>query len=182
MQLLESTLTQDFFTLFGLKQRFNLDLEQLQQQYRELQASVHPDRFVDSGPAQQRLAMQSSARVNEAYQTLRQPVDRARYLLSLNNIDTEEESNTAMPPDFLMMQMEWREAVEDAVQAESFDMLELQESRLHKEQQVLHRQLEVELDIEQNYRLAATLVRKLRFLDKLEQEIDQAYAALDDAL
>ena len=102
---------QDFFALFNLPRRFALDRSALDTAYRQIQGEVHPDRFAARPDAERRLALQWATQVNEAYQTLRQPLARARYLLSLSGVDTAEDSNTAMPAEFLMLQMEWREAI-----------------------------------------------------------------------
>src|SRR3954465_15481552 len=127
-------LSQNHFELLGLKPSYALDSSELESRYRELQGRVHPDRFAASPEAERRVAMQWAGQANEAYRTLRDPVGRARYLLSLKGFDTGEESNTAMPPDFLMQQMEWREAVGEARaerDARALERLrgELQESR-----------------------------------------------------
>src|SRR3954471_5688260 len=110
-------LSQNHFELLGLKPSYALDSSELESRYRELQGHVHPDRFAASPEAERRVAMQWAVQANEAYRTLRDPVGRARYLLSLKGFDTGEESNTAMPPDFLMQQMEWRESVAEAREA-----------------------------------------------------------------
>jgi molecular chaperone HscB len=121
---------QNHFQLFGLSPSYQLDSAQLEQQYRVLQALVHPDKFAHASVAEQRVAMQRATWVNEAYQTLRKPINRARYFLSLCGVDTQEETNTAMPLDFLMAQMEWREAVVDAQQVRNADALHELESRM----------------------------------------------------
>src|SRR4030067_868841 len=108
---------QNYFDLFGLAQFCQVDITQLEQQSRALQALVHPDKSAHLPDAEQRLAMQRATLVNEAYQTLRNPLRRARYLLSLHGVDIQEENNTLMPPDFLLAQLEWREAVSEAQQA-----------------------------------------------------------------
>jgi molecular chaperone HscB len=104
----------DHFALFGFKQAFRLDLSDLDSRYRDIQAQVHPDRFAHAGEAERRLSMQWATHANEAYQTLKKPLERAKYLLHLAGHDIQAESNTAMPADFLMEQMEWREAVMEA--------------------------------------------------------------------
>lgn len=104
----------DDFTLFGLPQRFTLDRADLDQRWRRLQGEVHPDRFAAEGGAAQRVAMQWSVRVNEAYGRLKQPLQRAAYLCELRGAPIEAENNTAMPAAFLMQQMEWRESLDDA--------------------------------------------------------------------
>ena len=98
----------------GLPAKYAVDPSRLEQGYRDLQSRVHPDRFAAATDADRRLAMQWATRANEAYSVLKDPLERARYLLQLKGYDTEEETNTAMPPDFLMQQMEWREAVAEA--------------------------------------------------------------------
>ncbi|MDP2143264.1 MAG: Fe-S protein assembly co-chaperone HscB [Gallionella sp.] len=177
MQLSGFDLQQDHFRLFGLPRSFAIDATQLDQHYRALQAQVHPDKSAHLSEAEQRLAMQHSTQVNEAYQTLRKPLARARYLLSLQGVDTQEETNTAMPLDFLMEQMEWREAVAEARDVEVLDELE---ARLHRETRELETQLAGKIDADKNYADAAGLVRKLRFMEKLAEEIHSAYDEIDN--
>ena len=170
---------QTFFQLFCLAQSFYLDASSLEQQYRALQMRVHPDKSAHLPDAEQRVAMQQATFVNEAYQTLRSPLRRARYLLKLNDVDTQEETNTAMPMDFLAAQMDWREAVIDAQQARDVDALAEQENRMHVETAALEAQLAVKIDTEKNYAAAAELVRKLRFMEKLAEEIHAAYDEIE---
>ena len=161
------------FELLGFRPEYRVDNGALERAYRELQRSVHPDRFATAGEAQKRLALQASARANEAYRTLRDPVARARYLLSLKGFDTGEESNTAMPPDFLMQQMEWREAAAEARAERDARALEKLRGELDQARGEMLDQLERALD-DANYEAGCSLVRKLRFLEKLEEEIDEA--------
>lgn len=107
-------LSDNDFVLFGLPERFALDRADLDARWRKLQASVHPDKFAAEGAAAQRVAMQWAVRVNEAYRRLREPLTRATYLCALRDAPIEAESNTAMPKAFLMQQMQWREALDDA--------------------------------------------------------------------
>jgi molecular chaperone HscB len=100
-------LQQDFFSLFNLPARFQIDTALLEQQYRALQAQVHPDKFSHLSEGERRLSVQWATRVNEGYQALRDPLHRARYLLTLHGVDTQEESNTAMPAEFLMQRGTW---------------------------------------------------------------------------
>src|SRR5438132_12609726 len=108
---------QNHFELFGLQAAFSVDEAALDQSYREIQSRVHPDRFAHAGDAERRASLQWTTRVNEAYRTLRNPVSRASHLLALNGIDVAFETNTAMPAEFLMEQMELREALEEATQS-----------------------------------------------------------------
>lgn len=172
-------LQQDFFSLFGLPANFQIDSAVLEQSYRALQSQVHPDKFSHLSEAERRLSMQWATRVNEAYQTLRSPLNRARYLLSLQGVDTQEESNTAMPIDFLMQQMEWREALADAKQAKNADMLDKIEQQAQFMQRVLEQELAGALDNAHDYVAASGIVRKLKFIEKIAEEIGSAFDELD---
>jgi molecular chaperone HscB len=166
--------SRNHFDLLGLPARFALDAGALERSYREVQSRVHPDKFAASGEAERRVAMQWATRANEAYRTLRDPVARARYLLSLKGFDTGEESNTSMPPDFLMQQMEWREAVGEARKAGDAAALEALRKDLGESRTAMLGMLSRALDGEANYEAGCSLVRKLRFLEKLDEEIDDA--------
>ena len=107
------------FELFGLPQRFAQDRAALDARWKELQREAHPDRFAAQGAAAQRVAMQWSVRINEAYQRLKDPLKRAAYLCELRGAPIDAENNTAMPADFLMQQMEWREALDEAERREA---------------------------------------------------------------
>ena len=168
------------FQRLGLAPSFRLDMSQLEQSFRALQAQVHPDKSAHLADSEQRLAMQRSTLVNEAYQTLKSPIKRARYLLSLQSVDTQEETNTAMPVDFLMAQMEWREAVADAERLRDVAALDHLESRMKQDTRELEVQLAVKIDDERDYEGAAQLVRKLRFMEKLAEEISSAYDEIDN--
>jgi len=174
LQRLTSAFARNHFELLGLRPSYSLDSSELESRYRELQGRVHPDRFAAAPEAERRVAMQWAAQANEAYRTLRDPVDRARYLLSLKGFDTGEESNTAMPPDFLMQQMEWREGVADARASRDAARLELLRSEIAGERTEMLQTLERAIDRDANYDAGCSLVRKLRFLDKLDEEIDEA--------
>lgn len=171
--------SKNHFELFGLEPAFRLDLARLEQGYRDIQSLVHPDRFVHLSEAERRVSMQWATHANEAYQTLKKPVSRARYLLHLNGIETREETNTAMSPEFLVAQMEWREAVMEAKIAQDADLLFRFETRLQHETAALHDHLARSLDVEKNYAAAAESVRKLKFLEKLQHEIGDAIEALE---
>jgi molecular chaperone HscB len=166
--------SRNHFELLGLPVAFAVDAEALDRAYRELQGRVHPDRFAAASEAERRVAMQWATKANEAYRTLRNPVDRARYLLSLKGFDTEEESNTSMPPDFLMQQMEWRESVAEGRARRDAGALEALRREIGASRTEMHAFLARALGGERNYDAGCSLVRKLRFLDKIEGEIDDA--------
>ena len=168
-----SDFSRNHFELLGLPMKFALDASRLERGYRELQTRVHPDRFAASTEAERRVAMQWAARANEAYRTLRDPLARARYLLQLKGFDTGEESNTSMPADFLMQQMEWREAAAEARAERDARSLGRLREELDESRGEMLDQLERALDTGQ-YDAGCSLVRKLRFLEKLEEEIEEA--------
>lgn len=105
-------LTSNYYELFQLPVSFEVDLKDLSERYRTLQSSIHPDKFANAGDLERRLSVQQSARINDAFQTLRNPLRRARYILQLNGIDLDSDTDTGMDTQFLMQQMELREALE----------------------------------------------------------------------
>ena len=172
-------LTADFFSLFELPRAFRLNVSELDSRFRDVQARVHPDRFAHASESERRLSMQWATRVNEAYQTLKKPLGRARYLLELAGHDLEAENNTAMPADFLIEQMEWREAVMEARTGGDHHELERLHNRLHGDLAGRYDEIGRLLDDERHFALAADRVRRLMFLEKLLSEIDDALASLE---
>lgn len=169
----------DHFELFGLPRRQGLDDLELERVYREVQSRVHPDKHAHLGDAERRLAMQWASRANEAYLTLNDPLKRAEYLLRLVGHDPEIERNTAMPTDFLVEQLEWREGVEEARQATDVDRLDGFHRRLRTEMAAQYAELAEAIDGRRDYPLAAQIVRQLMFKEKLLHEIDEALAAAE---
>ncbi|MDP3539656.1 MAG: Fe-S protein assembly co-chaperone HscB [Azonexus sp.] len=170
----------DHFALFGLNRGFRLDLSDLDSRFRDIQAQVHPDRFANAGDAERRISMQWATHANEAYQTLKKPLERAKYLLHLIGHDIQAENNTAMPAEFLMEQMEWREAVMDARNGRDHHELEHLHNRLRGDINGRYQELGELLDGSGDFVLATDRVRRLMFLEKLLHEIDDALASLED--
>lgn len=168
----------DHFAVFGLPRRQALDVEQLEALYRARQAEVHPDRFAHASDAERRRAMEEAARVNEAYVTLKDPLKRARHLLELAGHDVGLETNTAMPADFLMAQLERREAVAAARAQGDSDALDAAARALRKEIRAELAALETALE-GGDHAAAGERVRRLMFHEKLLHEIDEAFAALE---
>jgi molecular chaperone HscB len=166
----------DDFTLFGLPERFALDATQLDRRWRELQVEVHPDRFAAQGAASQRIAMQWSVRVNQAYQRLKDPLKRAAYLCARRGAPIDAERNTAMPRDFLMQQMAWREALDEA--GDDVALHALAEQVQEHEQALLGR-LHDMLDQHNDVAAAAAQVRSLMFVERFRRDIDQRLEALE---
>lgn len=171
--------SKNHFELFGIPAHYQIDLIHLEQAYRDIQSQIHPDKFAHLSDAERRLSMQWSTQANEAYQTLKLPLGRARYVLYLNGIEINEETNTAMSPAFLMQQMEWREAIGDAKIAKDVPELEHLSGKLRAEIHAQQNQLADLLDKEKNYSKAAEIVRELKFMEKLREEINYALEALD---
>lgn len=174
---MQTDFKKNHFELFGLPPAFALDPANLDRIFRVLQSEVHPDRFAAASDAEKRLAMQWATRVNEAYQTLKKPLSRARYLLGLQGVDTQEESNTSMPADFLMRQMEWREQAAEASANRDLLALEALALDLSGEAGALRAGLEERIAM-RDWPEAALLVRKLRFIEKLEEEINFAFETI----
>ena len=170
---------QNHFELFHLPQRFSIDVKMLEEAYHEVQNQVHPDKFATASDAERRVAMQWATRANEAYQTLKNPFKRAAYLCELHGVDLEIESNTAMPREFLMQQMEWREALDEARESRDLEALEELADTLHatvkKELVRIGAQLESD-DVES----AAQGVRQLMFLEKFGSEVARVADSLAD--
>ncbi len=162
-------LQSDDFELFDLPRRFAQDRSAVDARWKELQREAHPDRFAAQGAAAQRLAMQWSVRINEAYQRLKDPLRRAAYLCELHGAPIQAEDNTAMPAAFLMQQMEWREALEEARGEDDLDRLddEVQESR----RSAIARCTEL-IDQQSDYAGAAREVRALMFIARFAQDIE----------
>ena len=172
-------LSQTHFALFGLPQTYAIDRNQLDSAYRGLQNTVHPDRFAAQPEAEQRVAMQWATQVNEAYQTLKHPVSRGVYLLKLQGIDALDASNTKMAPAFLMQQMEWREAIEEARAAKNVATLDSLSDDLRATHRRIEAQLNELIDAAQDYEGAREAVRQLRFMDKLIAEVGDVYEELE---
>ena len=172
-------LTSNHFELFGLEPVFALNAASLDAAYRDIQAKVHPDRFAHAGDAERRASVQWTTRVNEAYRTLKDPLQRAKHLLELRGVDVAFESNIAMPADFLVQQMALRESLEEAVEAKDAASLDSLRKGLVEDKRRLETQIGESIDARKDYRSAAELVRKLQFLDKLDTEIDLGYEALE---
>ncbi|MGZ9046838.1 MAG: Fe-S protein assembly co-chaperone HscB [Telluria sp.] len=169
---------QNHFDLFQLPATFALDMGALDTAYRDVQGRVHPDRFVNATDAEKRVAMQWATRANEAYQTLRNPQKRAQYLCELNGVDLKTESNTAMPMDFLMQQMEWREALGEARASKDADALDALDEQVRQARKSRMAQIGTQLD-GGDYEHAAQGVRALMFLEKFSEEVQYAFEALE---
>ncbi|MDE2606704.1 MAG: Fe-S protein assembly co-chaperone HscB [Burkholderiales bacterium] len=163
------------FELFGLPQRFAQERAGIDARWKDLQREAHPDRFAAQGPAAQRVALQWSVRINEAYQRLKDPLKRAAYLCERLGAPIDAENNTAMPPEFLMEQMEWREALDEARDEEELE--DLSDRVLRRRRDMLARIGQL-LDQEGDAKAAAQQVRALMFIERFAADIDSRLAQL----
>ena len=163
-------LSDNDFQIFGLPERCELQRSELDDRWKALQSEVHPDRFAAEGAAAQRVAMQWSVRVNEAYQRLKDPLQRSAYLCGLHGVPVQAENNTAMPAAFLMQQMEWREALDEArTQAD----VQAIDDCVEQVERSLLADLARCLDERQDARAGAQQVRALMFVHRFRQDIER---------
>ena len=167
------------FALFDLQPSFRLDMEQLAARYRELARQVHPDRFADAGEREQRLALERSACLNEAYQVLKTPSQRARYLLAMRGPELPLEV-TVQDPEFLLQQMRWREELEDLQDSADLAGVAAFKKRLKLAQDELDAGFAACWDDAARRDEAERLVRRMQFLDKLAHEVRDLEERLDD--
>jgi molecular chaperone HscB len=165
----------DDFELFGLPRRFAMERRELDERWRAVQTKVHPDRFAVEGAAAQRVAMQWAMRVNEAYRRLKDPVERATQLCQLAGVVIDRHDNAAMPREFLMQQMQWREALEEAADVVAVHALQADVEQHRKR---LLDDLRVDLDVRSDAVAAAASVRSLMFVDRFLDDLHRRLEAL----
>ena len=167
--------SQNHLDLFGLPARFGVDVAMLEERYRTLQSAIHPDRHASAPETQRRLAEQWAGQVNEAYRVLKSPLERGRYLLSLHGVDALAPTQTSMPAEFLMQQMEWREELAEA-RGDHAALCRLEQA-LQQEHHGLLNALSSQLDELGQYEVAGETLRKLKFIARLEEEVGEAFEA-----
>jgi molecular chaperone HscB len=157
---------QNYFELFNLPEKFEIDSVRLQENYRSIQKEIHPDRFATSTENEKVQSMIKSTQVNDAYQTLKSPTKRAKYILSLH----KSVEKITLPPDFLMQQMEWEEHLEDIEKNKSaLDQFKLAINKKYEEYSLM---LLTQIDNDQNWNEAAITIDKLYFVEKLLNKIN----------
>lgn len=163
------------FELFAVPTTFAQDRAVLDARWKELQREAHPDRFAAQGSAAQRVAMQWSVRINEAYQRLKDPVRRASYLCELHGAPVDAENNTAMPGAFLMQQMEWREALDEVTDVSALEALqaEVDAARVRALSS-----LDWLIDEKGDYPGAVGQVRALMFIERFAGDIEAKFDQL----
>ena len=162
------SLTQNYFELFNLPEKFQIDLEMLQENYRAIQKEIHPDMFATSSENEKVQSMIKSTQANDAFQTLKSPIQRAKYILSLH----KSVEKITLPPDFLMQQMEWEEHFE-TIEKNSSELTEFK-STINKKYKEYSLLISTQIDDDQNLSDAAISIDKLYFIEKLLQKINKA--------
>ena len=157
------------FDIFGLAPRYAIDRAALDARWKDLQREAHPDRFATSPAAAQREAMQWSVRINEAYQRLKEPLKRAAYLCEINGAPIRAEDNTAMPPAFLMQQMQWREDLDDA---DTLADLERMAAEVAAARRTMVEALQRTADVQRDFAVLAQQVRSLMFVERFASDVD----------
>ena len=159
-------MTQNYFELFNLPEKFQIDLVRLQENYRSIQKEIHPDRFATSTENEKVQSMIKSTQVNDAYQTLKSPTKRAKYILSLH----KSVEKITLPSDFLMQQMEWEEHLENIEKNnKELDQFKLAINKKYEEYSLL---LSTQIDNDQNWNEAAITIDKLYFVERLLHKIN----------
>lgn len=172
-------ISKNYFEFIGLPVSYHIDQSELADRARELQKKLHPDRYAHLSEQEQRVAVQYMAYLNEGIATLKAPLKRAQYLLLLNDVDTISEGSTQIEPMFLLQQMEMREKLEDAIDADDpFDVLEELNDEVTQLLQQFRTQF-ADLFGQDDFNGAASVVRKMQFLEKLILEIERLEDKLD---
>jgi len=173
---MRSELEKNYFDLFGLPAQFPIDTSDLASRYRELQRKFHPDKFANAPGSEKRMASQMAAQINAAYQSLKSPLERGRYLLKLSGIDLDDEKDTQMDTAFLMEQMELREDFESALHSGD-PVGNLERLSIHIDQSIQARLAELsnlfQKDTTKSLEVARNLLREMQFLEKFRKDIEQ---------
>ena len=174
--LLSAQLAVNDFELFDIPKQFAQDRAAIEARWKNLQREAHPDKFSAQGTAAQRVAMQWSVRINEAFQRLKDPLRRAAYLCEISGAPIQAENNTAMPAEFLMQQMEWREALDAS---DDIHTLETLQQEVMQSRHALLAECEVLIDAQKNYHAAAQQVRALMFIERFIKDIEARLDQID---
>ena len=167
-------MTQNFFDTFNLPVLFNIDIDMLNHQYRTLQKTIHPDRFVNATDAEKKQSLQKSTQINDAYQVLKDPIKRASHIISLHQVLKEN----VLPPDFLMQQMEWEEEFEII---NDLEQVQLFSDKIDGEKKMLMDLLAMDLDEKKDWESATNIIGKLKFITNLFLRIQQKKLSMDNS-
>jgi molecular chaperone HscB len=177
--------SKNYFELFSLPENYVIDGGDLTERYRDLQRVVHPDRFASGSDQERRLSMQASTLINEAFQTLKDPMLRARYLLSLHGVEIDAGTKSTQDMEFLMEQMELREELAEARdKPDPFAVVANIMSGIGQRIKMLGEKLTAQFEsaTPEHLEQAKDIVLKMQFLQKLQQDAESLEAELEDAL
>ncbi|MCU7813556.1 MAG: Fe-S protein assembly co-chaperone HscB [Candidatus Thiodiazotropha sp. (ex Notomyrtea botanica)] len=177
--------SKNYFELFGLPISYIVDANALSDRYRDLQRIVHPDRFANATDQERRLSVQGAALINEALETLKDPIARGSYLLTLHGVEMDAQNESTQDMGFLMQQMELREQLEEVRrQDDPYEAVLDISNRVNKQITSLVGQMAVQFETPTDDQLAAAreILRKMRFLQKLRSEAEMVAAELEDEL
>ena len=173
-------LSQTYFELFGLNPVFELDYSGLRAEQQRLQATYHPDRYVSASERDKRVSVQVASWVNQAYETLQDPVKRSRYLLEINGADFPDESTTTSDTAFLMEQIELREQVESCRHGEDgLQRSDEIETRLSQRANELAGEFVSHFEASQ-FDKAIVSSRKMQFVQRIQQQLSELQFELED--
>jgi molecular chaperone HscB len=180
--MLKPIFKQNYFEIFSVPISTAPDLSQLKEKNHQLQQQVHPDRFVNSSDAEKREAMQVTSLVNQAFNTLKDPVERLQYMLTLKGVDMNSETDTSMDGAFLMQQMELREEIADVKsQSDPLDVLDTMTRDLKNQAQNLISNF-TESYAQDALDSSREIVRKLQFINKAQKEVNEIIEQIEDEL
>ncbi|MBL3591322.1 MAG: co-chaperone HscB [gamma proteobacterium endosymbiont of Lamellibrachia anaximandri] len=177
--------SKNYFELFGLPVGFIVDADSLSDRYRDLQRVIHPDRYANASEQERLLSLQGASRINEAFETLKDPIARATYLLTMHGIEMDAQKETTSDMAFLMQQMELREELEGVRnQDDPYEAVLDLRGRINKQIKTLVGQMAVQFESATTDQLedAREILRKMRFLQKLRTEVESVAADLEDEL
>ena len=181
MEIDSFNLAQTYFEVFNLDVQSQPDRNELRATYMALQRQYHPDKFAAADDQQRRKAVQVAAFINQAHQTLSDPLKCAEYCLKLQGVDVDSEADAKMDPMFLMEQMEWREALEDISDDDPGALTDLEKLRVEIAGKItaIGKVTASQLEAAETT-TARNSVRKWQFLSKLNLEAEALEARLDD--
>jgi len=173
-------LSQNYFELFGLNPVFDIDSKRLHAAQQQLQANFHPDRYVSSSDREKRISVQMASHVNQAYETLRDPVKRSRYLLEITGVAMPDDSATTSDTTFLMEQIELREEIDACRDCEdALDRCERIAVKLKQRLDELAQDFVAEFDA-RNFAAALENSRKMQFIQRIQQQLSELQFELED--
>ena len=180
---MSNTLVQNHFELFALPEHYRLDRKDLDARYRELQRTAHPDRFASASDQERRLSVQRAAQINEAFETLKDPLKRGQYLLALRGHAIEDQQQTHQDPEFLMQQIELREQLAEVrVHDDPLQVLDTLSRQIRGQYRDLEAALGQALDSGADIEQAVTLALRMQFFTRLNNEVQELEADLEDEL